>query len=346
MRSAAGRFRAGGGWKTGRRKAGRTGWEPPFAFEGGPEGDPWRTSPPASRWQCARPRYLGPISPFAAGSTRMSEQPTITFHDGRAIPQLGLGVWRTPDDIAVEAVATALRAGYRHIDTASAYENERGVGEGLRRSGLDRNDVFITTKLKNDDQGFDSTLRAFDASAKRLGLDAIDLYLIHWPSPWRGAYLDTWKALVRLHEEGRARSIGVSNFAEEHLERIVGETGVVPVLNQIELHPRFQQRQMREVDAGRSIVTESWSPLGQGGLLEDPAIGRIAAKHGRTPAQVIIRWHLDSGLVVIPKSVTPSRIESNFDVFGFELDAEDRAAIDGMDSADGRIGPDPTTAKF
>ncbi|KAB0681241.1 aldo/keto reductase [Aureimonas leprariae] len=276
----------------------------------------------------------------------MSQQPTITFHDGRAIPQIGLGVWQTPDADAAEVVATALKAGYRHIDTAAGYENERGVGEGLSRSGIERNEVFVTTKLKNEDQGFDSTLRAFDRSLGELGLDAVDLYLVHWPSPWRGKYVETWKAFVRLREEGRARSIGVSNFTDEHLERIVGETGVVPVLNQIELHPRFQQREMRAADAKRDIVTESWSPLGQGGLLQDAAIGRIAEKHGRTPAQVIIRWHLDNGLVVIPKSVTPSRIESNFDVFGFQLDAEDRAAIDAMDSGGGRIGPDPLTAKF
>ncbi|GGE09093.1 putative oxidoreductase [Aureimonas endophytica] len=276
----------------------------------------------------------------------MSEQPKVTFNDGRAIPQVGLGVWRTPDDVAVTAVGEALRAGYRHIDTAAIYENEEGVGKGLKAGGVPREEVFLTTKLWNERQGFDSTLKAFDESLARLGTDYVDLYLIHWPSPARGAYLDTWKAFLRLHEEGRARSIGVSNFTAEHLDRLIGETGVTPVLNQIELHPRFQQKALREAHDARGIKTQSWSPLGQGQLLEDPAIGAIAARHGKTPAQVIIRWHLDKGLIVIPKSVTPSRIVENFGVFDFTLDAADLKAIEGLDRADGRIGPDPDTATF
>jgi 2,5-diketo-D-gluconate reductase A len=273
-------------------------------------------------------------------------QTHLTFNDGRAIPQVGLGVWQTPNETSAEVVKTALDAGYRHVDTAAAYRNEKGVGEGIKASGLAREEVFVTTKLWNDNQGYDETLVAAEKSLGRLGLDYLDLYLIHWPAPTKGLYVKSWKALVRLREEGRVKSIGVSNFAAEHLDRIIGETGVTPAINQIELHPRFQQRALREANAQRGVLTESWSPLGQGQLLADPVIGAIAAKHGKTPAQVIIRWHVDSGLVVIPKSVTPERIVQNFAVFDFQLDAEDKAAIAGLDSADGRIGPDPLTAAF
>lgn len=276
----------------------------------------------------------------------MTQQTTISLNDGRAIPQIGLGVWRTPNDKAADAVATALSTGYRHVDTASVYENEDGVGEGLRRSDVPRDDIFLTTKVWNVDQGFDATLRAFDASLGRLGLDHVDLYLIHWPAPKLGHYVETWKALIRLREEGRAKSIGVSNFAAEHLDRLISETGMAPALNQIELHPRFQQKAMREANAERGIATQSWSPLGQGQLLSDPVIAKLAEKHGRTAAQIVIRWHIDSGLVVIPKSVTPARIEENFGVFDFGLDADDMAAIEKLDSADGRLGPDPVTADF
>ena len=276
----------------------------------------------------------------------MTETPTITLNDGNSIPQVGLGVWRTPEDIAAPTVRAALAAGYRHIDTAAAYENEDGVGEGIRTSGVDRKDIFLTTKLWNDQQGFDSTLKAFDESLKRLGTDYVDLYLIHWPAPNRNRFVDTWKAFVRIREEGRARSIGVSNFYPEHIARIVGETGVTPVLNQIELHPDFQQKTARAAHATLEIATESWSPLGQGTLLSNPVIGAVARKHGRTPAQTIIRWHIDNGLIVIPKSVTPSRIEENFRVFDFKLDDEDLAAIGKLDRPDGRIGPDPKTADF
>ena len=276
----------------------------------------------------------------------MTDQPRIELSDGAAIPQLGLGVWQTPNDEAASVVGAALKTGYRHIDTAAAYQNEKGVGEGLLASGLARDEVFITTKVWNESQGYDNALRAIEGSLKRLQLEQIDLCLIHWPAPNRGLYLDTWRALIKAQEMGQVRSIGVSNFEVEHLDRIISETGVTPVLNQIELHPRFQQTALRTAHVERGIKTESWSPLGQGQLLSDPAIAALAAKHGRTAAQVIIRWHLDSGLIVIPKSVTPSRIAENFDVFGFKLDAEDLAAIAALHQADGRIGPNPTTATF
>lgn len=276
----------------------------------------------------------------------MSDQPHISFNDGKSIPQVGLGVWQTPDDTAVIAVKAALEAGYRHIDTAAAYHNERGVGEGMRTSGIGRKDIFLTTKLWNDDQGFDTTLRAFDRSLGELGTDYVDLYLIHWPSPHRGKYRETWKAFARLKEEGRARSIGVSNFEAEHLEAIIGDTGVTPVINQIELHPDFQQKALRATHEKLGIRTESWSPLGQGQLLANPVIGDMARKLGRTPAQVIVRWHIQTGLVVIPKSVTPSRIVENFGVFDFALDAAAMAALDGLDDAGARMGPNPVTAKF
>ncbi|MBH0237750.1 aldo/keto reductase [Methylobrevis albus] len=271
----------------------------------------------------------------------MTDQPHVAFSDGHEIPQVGLGVWQTPNDQAASVVATALEAGYRHIDTAAIYGNEAGVGEGLQRAGLARGDVFVTTKLWNDRQGADEPAKAMDESLKRLGLDHVDLYLIHWPAPKAGRFVDSWKALVQLQVDGRATSIGVSNFNADHLRTIIDATGVVPVLNQVELHPRFQQTALRAAHAELGIATQSWSPLGQGQLLTDPVITKIAAKHGRTAAQVVIRWHIDSGLIVIPKSVTPSRIKENFDVFGFELDADDMAAIAGLDTAGGRIGPDP-----
>lgn len=276
----------------------------------------------------------------------MTDQTHIALNDGAQIPQVGLGVWQTPNDEAAPAVKAALDAGYRHIDTAAVYENEEGVGEGIRQSGLKRSDIFLTTKLWNTDQGYEQTLRAFDASLKRLGTDYVDLYLIHWPSAHRGLFVETWKAFVKLKEEGRAKSIGVSNFYPEHIERIVAETGVVPVINQIELHPDFQQREHRAFHAKHKIATQSWSPLGQGKLLSHPAIVDIAKRLGRTPAQVIIRWHIDNGLVVIPKSVTPSRIVENFKVFDFKLSAEDLDTLNALDDAGARIGPDPMTATF
>jgi 2,5-diketo-D-gluconate reductase A len=272
--------------------------------------------------------------------------PQVALRDGNSIPQVGLGVFQTPPERTASVVRSALAAGYRHIDTAAIYVNEAGVGEGLRASELAREEVFITTKLWNVDHGFDAALKAFDHSVQRLGLDTLDLYLIHWPSPRRDLYVDTWRALARLQQDGRVRSIGVSNFNADQLQRIVGETGVTPVLNQVELHPHFQQRALLAAHAAMGIATEAWSPLGQGRALGDPVIAAIAARHRRTPAQIIIRWHLDSGHIAIPKSVNPRRIAENIDVFDFRLDPADLAAMAGLDSPDGRIGPDPTMANF
>jgi 2,5-diketo-D-gluconate reductase A len=276
----------------------------------------------------------------------MSNPTAITLRDGTSIPQLGLGVFQTPPDITASVVQSALAAGYRHIDTAAVYVNELGVGDGLRASGIERSEIFVTTKLWNADQGFDAAIKGFDHSVKRLGLDYLDLYLIHWPSPRRDLYVDSWRALVRLQQDGRVRSIGVSNFGADHLQRLIEETGVTPVLNQIELHPNFQQRALIQAHKQLGIATQSWSPLGQGKALSDPVIGGIAARHGRSPAQIIIRWHLDNGLIAIPKSVTPRRIAENFAVFDFKLSDADLAAIAGLDSAQGRIGPEPATANF
>jgi 2,5-diketo-D-gluconate reductase A len=274
----------------------------------------------------------------------MSTQPNITLNDGNAIPQLGFGVWQVPNAEAAKVVGTAISTGYRSIDTAAIYGNETGVGKALAASSVPRAELFVTTKLWNDRHA--TAHRAFDESLKRLQLDRIDLYLIHWPKPRQNAYLEAWQALVKLKEEGRAKSIGVSNFTVSHLQRIIDATGVVPSVNQIELHPRFQQKELVAYHAENGIITESWSPLGQGTLLDDPALRALAQKHGKTAAQVVIRWHLDRGYIVIPKSATPSRIRENFDVFDFSLDAEDLAKIAALERKDGRIGPDPETANF
>ncbi|MFE9448504.1 aldo/keto reductase [Streptomyces sp. NPDC006739] len=272
-----------------------------------------------------------------------SKVPPIILNNGVEMPQLGFGVWQVPDDEAESAVTTALEAGYRSIDTAAIYGNEEGTGKAIAASGLSREDIFVTTKLWNSDQGYDSTLRAFDASLEKLGLEYLDLYLIHWPLPARDQYLDTYKAFEKLLAEGRVRAIGVSNFLPEHLERLIAGTSVVPAVNQIELHPHLQQHAARDFHSAQGIATEAWSPLGQGkGLLEVPAIVAIAQKHNRTPAQIVLRWHLQLGNIVIPKSVTPSRIKENIEVFDFTLDPEDLAAISALNE-DRRLGPDPAT---
>ncbi|MCA4722721.1 aldo/keto reductase [Mycolicibacterium fortuitum] len=271
--------------------------------------------------------------------------PRVTLNDGNSIPQVGLGVWQTPAEETERAVTAALQAGYRHIDTAAAYRNEAETGRGLANSGVPREDVFLVTKLWNSDQGYDSTLTAFDASVERLGVDYLDLYLIHWPVPANNAYVDTFKAFAHLHDQGRIRSIGVSNFAPEHLTVLIDSTGIVPAVNQIELHPLLPQHELRELHARLGIATEAWSPLGQGSLLADPVITGIAERHGKTPAQVLIRWHIHLGNIVIPKSVNPERIVSNFDVFDFDLDESDISAIASLQT-DTRLGPDPRTFNF
>src|SRR5690349_13199902 len=229
--------------------------------------------------------------------------PLIALNDGNSMPQVGLGVWQTPPEETERAVATALDAGYRHIDTAAGYFNEREVGKAVSASGLAREDVFVTTKLWNADQGYDSTLAAFDASMERLGMDHLDLYLIHWPMPAKNAFVDTFKAFAHLRDQGRVRSIGVSNFEPEHLRILVDATGIVPAVNQVELHPRFAQEELREVHKQMGIATEAWAPLGQGALLDNPKVVEVAERHGKTPAQVLIRWHIQLGNIVIPKSV-------------------------------------------
>jgi 2,5-diketo-D-gluconate reductase A len=268
--------------------------------------------------------------------------PSAVLHDCIRIPQLGFGVFQVPPEDTQATVELALDAGYRHIDTAAAYRNEAAVGAALAASSLPREDVFITTKLWNAEQGHDSTLAAFEASLERLGLDHVDLYLIHWPVPSQDRFVDTWRAFERIYEEESARTIGVSNFRIEDLERLEAETDTRPTVNQIELHPSLQQAGLRAFHAEHRIATEAWSPLAQGALLDDETIAAIAERHERTPAQVILRWHLQLGNVVIPKSVTPERIRANIEVFDFELDDEEMAEFAKLDRGE-RIGPDPET---
>ena len=272
----------------------------------------------------------------------IDQVPRVLLRPDVAIPQLGYGVFQVPPKETEEAVARALDAGYRHIDTAAAYKNEGAVGQAIHASGIPRGEIFVTTKCFNDDHGHDKAKRACKASLERLELEHIDLYLIHWPVPAHDLYVETWQAFIELQAEGLVRAIGVSNFQPAHLERIVAETGVVPAINQVELHPYFQQAGLRHEHDELDIVTEAWSPLGQGLELEDPVIVEIAEAHAKTPAQAIIRWHLQLGNVVIPKSVTPARIEENFDVFDFELSSAEMEAIGELDAGK-RIGPDPDT---
>lgn len=265
---------------------------------------------------------------------------SLPLNDGHVIPQLGLGVYKIADEVAAATVQVALDAGYRHIDTAALYQNEVGVGLGLARSSIPRPDVFVTTKVWNDHHGYDETLRAFDQSLGKLGLDYVDLYLIHWPAPQQNRYIETYRALEQLRADGRARSIGVSNFHPHHLDRLLAETDVVPVLNQVELHPWLPQTAVRAYDAAHGILTEAWSPLARGRAIGNATLDSIGTKHGKSAAQIVIAWHLSLGNIVIPKSVTPARIRQNIAVFDIALDAADRAAISALNTGE-RTGKDP-----
>jgi len=271
--------------------------------------------------------------------------PTLTFRDGRTIPQLGYGVFKVDPDIAADVTAQALAAGYRHLDTARIYKNEEGVGRAIAESGIPREELFVTTKLWNDAHAFDDGIAACEASLERLGLDYVDLYLVHWAVPSQGKYVEAWKALIALQEKGLVRTIGVSNFPKEQLAEIIEATGVIPAIHQIELHPYFQQRELRAIHEEHGILTQSWGPLGQGksDLLENPTITAIAEAHGASPAQVVLAWHLAHGIVTIPKSVTPLRIVENLAAVEVTLTAEEVAAIDELDRPDGRGGADPAT---
>jgi 2,5-diketo-D-gluconate reductase A len=284
-------------------------------------------------------------APGSGKQARMSFDPTdvpaVRLNDGAEIPQFGFGVFQIPAEETVTAVRTALDAGYRHIDTAQMYGNEAEVGRAIAESGVPREEIFVTTKLNNDCHGYDAALGALDESLRKLGFDHVDLFLIHWPRPQEGRYVETWTALEKLKADGKARSIGVSNFTVEHLDRLAERTGTVPAVNQIELHPQFPQGALRAYHAEHGIATEAWSPIGQGGdLLQDGRLRALADEHGRSPAQIVLRWHIQLGNIVFPKSVTPERIRENIDVFDFELSADDMAVIDGLDTGT-RKGPDP-----
>lgn len=271
----------------------------------------------------------------------MSPIPSVPLNDGNRIPQLGLGIWQVADADVPRVAGAAFELGYRHIDGAAAYGNEEGLGRAIRASAIPRSDLFITTKLRNPDQGHAQALKALDASLARLGLDYVDLYLIHWPCPAHDRFVDSWKALIEARDAGKVRSIGVSNFRVEDIERVVAATGVAPAVNQIELHPLLQQKELGGYGKAHGIVTEAWSPLAHGGkLLADPALRAIAEKHGKTTAQVILRWHLQADRVVFPKSSTPARIAENAAIFDFSLDPSDAARIDALDAGT-RLGPDP-----
>ncbi|CAM3353566.1 aldo/keto reductase [Paracoccus nototheniae] len=272
-------------------------------------------------------------------------QPMMTLNDGRRMPQLGTGIWQIADEDTPLVVRRALQTGFRLIDGAAAYGNERGLGEGLRQADVARDEVFVTSKLWNDAQGHDAALRAFDATMQRTGLDHLDLYLIHWPLPALDAFIETWKALIRLRDEGRVRSIGVANFHEAHLTRLIDETGVVPAVNQIELHPSLTQTAMRAVNDDLGIATQSWTPLGRGDSFAAAAVTDAAARTGRSVAQVILRWHIQHGLSVIPKSENPDRLAENFDVLNFQLSDDEMIAIDALDRGH-RTGPDPDTFDY
>ena len=279
----------------------------------------------------------------------MSAVPNITLNDGNNIPQLGFGVFQIEPEDTAEAVSEALRVGYRHIDTAEMYGNEKEVGEAIRSFGLDRGDVYVTSKLNNAFHEPQDAREAFDRTLSELGFDYVDLFLIHWPLPTRydGDFVSTWKTLEEFQRDGRARSIGVSNFQIDHLKQLAAETETVPAVNQIEAHPYFTNDVVREYGQEHGIVTEAWSPIAQGGVLEDSTITQIADSVGKTPAQVVLRWHIQRGDIIFPKSVTPSRMQENFELFDFELGSDDMDAISGLDRGeDGRTGPNPDTFAY
>jgi 2,5-diketo-D-gluconate reductase A len=279
----------------------------------------------------------------------LSAVPNITLNDGNNIPQLGFGVFQIEPEDTAEAVSEALRVGYRHIDTAEMYGNEKEVGEAIRSFGLDRGDVYVTSKLNNAFHEPQDAREAFDRTLSELGFDYVDLFLIHWPLPTRydGDFVSTWKTLEEFQRDGRARSIGVSNFQIDHLEQLAAETDTVPAVNQIEAHPYFTNDVVREYGQEHGIVTEAWSPIAQGGVLEDSTITQIADSVGKTPAQVVLRWHIQRGDIIFPKSVTPSRMQENFELFDFELGSDDMDAISGLDRGeDGRTGPNPDTFAY
>lgn len=271
----------------------------------------------------------------------MSNTERIAFHDGRSIPQLGFGVWQIPDDVVDKVVVSGINLGYRLVDTAHFYYNEAGVGRGIKQSGINRNEIFVTTKLWNSEHGHDLSRAALLQSLETLDLEYIDLYLIHWPVPKVNKYIEAWEALIQLKDEGLIKSIGVCNFNLEHLQNLLDATGVIPVVNQIELHPRFQQQELRQFHKENDIVTQAWSPLGQGNLWNDPSLLAIAQKHNKTVAQVILRWHIQLGNSVIPKSQAVERLRQNMQIFDFKLDATDMELIAELDQVNGRMGPDP-----
>ncbi|MDB5563312.1 MAG: aldo/keto reductase [Hyphomicrobiales bacterium] len=290
----------------------------------------------------AQPSAAASAGTSSTDRSSPASSPLIKLNDGNSIPQLGFGVWQVPNDEVTPPVVEAIRGGYRSIDTAQGYDNEEGVGEAIREAGLPREELFITSKLRTKSMGYDEALRGYDESRQKLGLDYLDMFLIHWPLPARDRYVDTWRALIKLKQDGVVRTIGVSNFLPEHIDRLIAETGVVPAINQIETHPKYQQRNVRDYHKRRGIQLESYSPLGSGAVLKDPVIAAIAKKHGKTPAQTIIRWHLQEALVVIPKSVTPQRIRENLQVFNFALDREDMVTIARLDDpVNGKTGSKP-----